>query len=126
MRKEISSYEEDLKKLEKPESKYSGELEAALQEYAEMKQQAENFDPVELYRARKAIRLEKEADAENHIQRGFGTRFSFTRFWESRHQTDYDLYDYADSERVRILEREAERQNLYQRQRKPKSRDMER
>ena len=55
-RKDIATMEACLKKLETREQKYSVELDKALTEYAELKAQAADFDPVELYKARQAIR----------------------------------------------------------------------
>ena len=126
LRKDISAYEERLRKLEQQESKFSGELESALLEYDQMKKESENLDPVGLYYARKDLRPEKEEDAENRIRQAFGDRFSITHMWESKHRTDYDLDDYAESEHVRRLEREASHGSRPKREKKSKSRDMER
>ena len=46
-RKDIATMEACLKKLETREQKYSVELDKALTEYAELKAQAADFDPVE-------------------------------------------------------------------------------
>ena len=59
-RKDIAIMEAGLKKLEAQEQKYSAELDKALAEYAELKAQAADFDPVELYEARQAIRPAQE------------------------------------------------------------------
>ena len=48
-RKDIATMEAGLKKLEAQELKYSAELDKALDEYAELKAQAADFDPVELH-----------------------------------------------------------------------------
>lgn len=58
--KDIAAMEAGLKKLETQEQKYSAELDKALDEYAELKAQAADFDPVELYEARQAIRPAQE------------------------------------------------------------------
>lgn len=58
--KDIAAMEAGLKKLETQEQKYSAELDKALDEYAELKAQAADFDPVELYEARQAIRLRRK------------------------------------------------------------------
>ena len=59
-RKDIATMEAGLKKLEAQEQKYSAELDKALDEYAELKAQTADFDPVELYKARQAIRPAQE------------------------------------------------------------------
>ena len=63
-RKEIRTLEDSLKKLEASEAKYATELDRALKQYAELKEQAKEFDPVELYKARRDIRPAQEKTAE--------------------------------------------------------------
>ena len=58
-RKDIATMEAGLKKLEAQEQKYSAELDKAL---------AADFDPVELYAARQAIRLTQEKAAERQLK----------------------------------------------------------
>ena len=60
--------EQNLKRLEKQEQKYSAELDAALNEYAGLRERAQGFDPVQLYEARQAICPTKEQEAENCVQ----------------------------------------------------------
>ena len=67
-RKDIATMEAGLKKLEAQEQKYSAELDKALDEYAELKAQAADFDPVELYKARQAIRPAQEKAAEQQSE----------------------------------------------------------
>lgn len=52
VRKKVALMEANLKELAEQEQKYSAELETTLAEYAELKTQGEQFDPVELYDAR--------------------------------------------------------------------------
>ena len=67
-RKDIATMEAGLKKLEAQEQKYSAELDKALAEYANLKAQAADFDPMELYAARQAIRLTQEKAAERQLK----------------------------------------------------------
>ena len=67
-RKDIATMEAGLKKLEAQEQKYSAELDKALDEYAELKAQAADFDPVELYKARQVIRPAQEKAAERQLE----------------------------------------------------------
>lgn len=59
-RKEIRTLEDGLKKTEASETKYTAELENARKQYAELQEQAADFDLVELYEARQTIRSEYE------------------------------------------------------------------
>ena len=61
--------EAGLKKLEAQEQKYSAELDMVLVEYAELKAQAADFDPVELYKARQVLRPAQEKTAEERQAR---------------------------------------------------------
>ena len=63
--------EQSLKRLEEQEQKYSAELDAALNEYAGLREQAQGFDPVQLYEARQAIR-----PAKNRKRRTRHSRFT--------------------------------------------------
>ena len=67
-RKDIATMEAGPKKLEAQEQKYSAELDKALAEYADLKAQAADFDPMELYAARQAIRLTQEKAAERQLK----------------------------------------------------------
>ena len=67
-RKDIAAMEVGLKKLEAQEQKYSAELDKALAEYTELKAQAADLDPVELYKARQAIRPAQEKAAEQQLE----------------------------------------------------------
>ena len=73
--KDIAAMEQSLKRLEEQEQKYSAELDAALNEYAGLREQAQGFDPVQLYEARQAIRPGKRnREAENQAQAGLRLR----------------------------------------------------
>lgn len=78
--------EQSLKRLEEQEQKYSAELDAALNEYAGLQEQAQGFDPVQLYEARKAIRPGKEQEAENQPQEVYSEKYSPLLMFESKYQ----------------------------------------
>ena len=73
-RKDIATMEAGLKKLEAQEQKYSAEMDKALSEYAELKAQAVDFDPLELYEARRDIRPAQEKTAEERQARQMSTQ----------------------------------------------------
>lgn len=73
-RKDIATMETGLKKLEAQEQKYSAELDKALAEYAELKAQAADIDPVKLYEARQGFREETERTAIDRLQSVYGER----------------------------------------------------
>ena len=67
-RKDIATMEAGLKKLEAQEQRYSAELDKALSEYADLKAQASDFDPVELNKARQVLRPAQEKAAERQLE----------------------------------------------------------
>jgi len=67
-RKDIVTMEAGLKRLEAQEQKYAAELDKVLAEYAELKAQAVDLDPVELYKARQAIRPTQEKESEKQLE----------------------------------------------------------
>ena len=77
VRKDVAAIEENLKKLEQQEQKYTDELNAALAEYSELKAQAADFDPDELAMAQLEIHPQKEASAESKIQAAYGDKYDF-------------------------------------------------
>lgn len=104
-RKDIATMETGLKKLEAQEQKYSAELDKVLAEYAELKAQATNFDPVELHDARQAIRPEKELNAVEQLQRAYGDKYRPLAMLDSKRKAFGLLHEYADEQAVQKLKR---------------------
>lgn len=76
VKKDIADTEAGLKKLNAQEKQYSNKLNAALNEYAGLRERAARFDEVELYEARKAIRPKKEQRAEQCLREAYGEKYS--------------------------------------------------
>lgn len=121
---QIDRYEDHLKRLEAQEKKYAGELEAALSEYAELKEQASGFDSLELYLERMALRPDKEKAVAQRIETAYGGRFS----WRLMESSKRDVSGYLDE----YIQEKAMERELRQRRRaewpesKMKNKDMER
>lgn len=92
--------EAGLKKLEAQEQKYSAELDKVLAEYAELKAQATNFDPVELHEARLAICEEIERSAVNQVRAAYGKKYNPLMLLESKHDMSRLLHEEADSRSI--------------------------
>lgn len=75
IRKDIATMETGLKRLEQQEQKYTAELESALKEYAELQEQAAEFDSGELMSERLAIRPDKERSAVSRVQSAYDDRY---------------------------------------------------
>lgn len=127
-RKEIRTLEDGLKKIEASETKYAAELDNALKQYAELQEQAAEFDPVELYEARQEIRSEHERNATRRIQNAYGDKYDILRMYDSKRSVANLLNESAEerslTERLRAKQKEKKQQQ--QIQRKPKHRDWER
>ena len=128
VRKEIAAQEDGLQKILRQEEKYTAELDSTLREYAGLQEQAKEFNPVELYKARQALRPGKEQDAAMRIQKAYGKKYSPQLMTDSRREVYSILNEYGEErsirERIRRLEIEnRHRQREQQSQHRPKRRD---
>ena len=100
-RRDIATMEAGLKKLETREQKYSVELDNVLTEYAELKAQAVELDPVELYETRQAIRPVQEKEAEQELEDTLQKKPSFSLLLSAKQEASRLLRDDADERQVR-------------------------
>lgn len=125
MQKDIRRYEENLQRLTDSEGKYAAELEAALQEYAALQEQAADMDEVELYEARQALRPEQEAEAIQQIRTAYGDKYDADIFYTGRREIAYKLDEYGQEQSVleKLRRTEIEARHSQQRQYRTKKRD---
>ena len=102
-RKDIATMEAGLKKLEAQEQKYSAELDKALDEYAEMKAQAADFDPVELYKARQGIRPAQEKESEKQLEDAMQEKPSLIMLLSAKQETSRLLGEDVEERQARQL-----------------------
>ena len=100
-RKDITTMEVGLKKLEAQEQKYSVELDKALTDYAELKARAADFDPVEMYEARQAIRPVQEKLAEKQVENSTQEKPSLVMLLSARQEASRLLGEDAEERQVR-------------------------
>ena len=105
IKKDITAAEASLSKLEQQEEKYSSELETALSEYADLKEQSADFEPAELYAQRMALRSEKSAAASNRIQSAYGKKYDSLLMLDSQRDIDKLLQEDAEN---RVYQQEME------------------
>ena len=84
VKKDIAAMEAALKKLDKQESKYSVELESALQQYQELEAQAAEFDAEELLVARLELRPRMDRSTVSRIQTAYESQYSPFTMAEAR------------------------------------------
>ena len=122
-RKDIATMEVGLKKLEAQEQKYSAELDKALDEYAELKAQAADFDSVELYKARQAIREEIERSAVDRIKSAYGDKYDPVMMLFSKRDAAKLLSEEVEEPPVRESMRQKQKKQQVQQKQKKKSQD---
>ena len=114
-----------LKELDKREEKYTAELNEALQQYAEYKEQSKEFNTGEFGKARLDIRSDKERNALNQISDSYGEYFSRSTFFSSIRDADMKLDDEINMRAVREYVYQQRRQ-AHQQQRSRKTHGHER
>ena len=102
-RKDIATMEAGLKKLETQEQKYSVELDKSLTEYAKLKAQAADFDPVELYKARNAIRPAQEKESEKHLEDAMHEKPSLIMLLSAKQEASHLLGEDAENRQARQM-----------------------
>ena len=116
--KDIAAMEQSLKRLEEQEQKYSAELDAALTEYAGLREQAQSVDPVQLYEARQAIRPSKEQEAENRAQEVYGEKYNPLLMFDSKKEVSRMLVEDAERLAVRRMVRQTQKEQQIFRKKK--------
>ena len=121
-RKDIAIMEAGLKKLEAQEQKYSAELDKVLAEYADLKSQAADIDPLELYKARQAIRPTQEKSAEQQLEDAIHEKPSLIMLLSAKQEASRLLGEDAEERQVRqmIMRRQKEQRTVPQNQSKKK------
>ena len=122
VKKDISTIEAALKKLAQQEEKYTAELNDALRQYADLKEQAEEFDPDELQDARRALRPAMERSAVDRVQAASGEKYDSLMMYDSKWDVAELLNEEPETPSVRKSLQKAQQQQLQQSQRKKESR----
>ena len=121
-RKDIAIMEAGLKKLEAQEQKYSAELDKVLAEYADLKSQAADIDPLELYKARQAIRPTQEKSVEQQLEDAIHEKPSLIMLLSAKQEASRLLGEDTEERQVRqlIMRRQKEQRTVPQNQSKKK------
>lgn len=126
VKKETAMMERALQKLSEQEAKYSAELDEALRQYAELKEQAADMDAAELMDARLAIREEKERSAVDRVKAAYGEKYDPLMVHDSKRDVANLLHEKAETRSVREHLRQKQQQQAQQRQNKAKRHEQER
>ena len=93
IKKDIADAEASLSKLEQQEKKYSAQLEAALNEYTNLKVRGADFDAAELYAQRMILRADIMAAVVDHIQAAYGEKYDSVMMFNSKRDVTALLHD---------------------------------
>lgn len=130
VRTSVSNMKDTLKNLEASEKKFAAELEEAQKEFAALQKQAANFDPIELYGARQAIRPKKEQQAVRKLQDRYANKYSHMTMVDSKREVSLMLDEYAEGQEIQQMKREQQlrlqREYRQTQPKKKKNRDWER
>ena len=112
-----------LKKLSQQEEKYTAELNDALQQYAELKEQAAEFDQNELQDARLALRPAMERSAVDRVQSAYGNKYDSLMMYDSKRDVVALLNEHG---KKRFVQKFLRQQQRAQKPRHRKERQQER
>lgn len=101
IRKDISTMEAGLKRLDQQEQKYTAELDNALKEYAELKEQAAEFDADELMSERLDIRPDKERSAASRVQSAYGDRYQPLMMYDAKRDVSQMMGEEMEARSIR-------------------------
>ncbi len=74
-----------------------------------IQEQVADFDPIDLYNARQAIRSEMEQDAVHKLQERYTDEYSYTTMVDGRREVSLMLDEYAEEQRIQQLKQEQQR-----------------
>ena len=114
VQRDISKMESALTELDKREAKFTAELNETLQQYAEYKKQATEFDIGELDAARLDIRPNKQQSAQSRLESFYGNQYDWLTMASSVHDADIKLDDDIDMQAVRQYEHQQYKSHLIQ------------
>ena len=123
VKKEIATLEGALQKLSEQEAKYSAELDEALKQYVELKEQAAGMDADELMDARLVVRDEKERSAVDKVKAAYGEKYDPMMMHDSKRDVASLPHEDAEIRSIRERLRQKQQQQAQQKQTKKKSRD---
>lgn len=84
VKQRVAAMDSSLEKLNQQEARYTDELDTALAQYDELRQQAADLYTVELDAARQSIRPNMEREAVQQLQSGYGKRYDAQKLRQSQ------------------------------------------
>ncbi len=97
----LNQIDSALAELDKREEKYTAELNEALQQYTEYKEQSKGFNAGKFGKCRFDIRTDKERNALDQISNSYGEHFSRSTFFSGVRDADMKLDDDINMRAIR-------------------------
>lgn len=101
VKKSVAAMEEKLKRLTKQEEKYAAELEDALTQFSELREQAKNVDSAELLEQRAALQSDKIQAVTSKIKTAYGEKFDPLILFDSKRDVSELLEEKTEVQSVR-------------------------
>ena len=101
VKKSVAAMEENLKRLTKQEEKYAAELEDALKQFSELREQAKNVDSAELLEQRAALQSDKIQADTSKIKAAYGEKFDPLILFDSKRDVSELLGEKTEVQSVR-------------------------
>lgn len=101
VKKSVAAMEENLKRLTKQEEKYAAELEDALTQFSELREQAKNVDSAELLEQRAALQSDKIQAVTSKIKTAYGEKFDPLILFDSKRDVSELLEEKTEVQSVR-------------------------
>ena len=79
-------------------------------EYAGLREQAQGFDPVQLYETKQTIRPGKEQEAENWAQQVYSEKYSPLLMFDSKKAVSRMLHEDMERQAMRRMVRQAQKE----------------
>ena len=124
VKKSVAAMEENLKRLTKQEEKYAAELEDALKQFSELREQAKNVDSMELAEQRIALQREKIPSATSKIKAAYGEKFDPLILFDSKRDVSELLGEKTEARSIQ--EHLKQKQQPEKQQKKAKYKEQER
>lgn len=100
VKKSVLAMEENLKRLTKQEEKYAAELEDALKQFSELREQAKNVDSAELLEQRVALQSDKIQAATSKIKTAYGEKFDPLILFDSKRDVTDLLHEESEARSI--------------------------
>ena len=124
VKKSVAAMEENLKRLTKQEEKYAAELEDALKQFSELREQAKNVDSAELLEQRAALQSDKIQAATSKIKSAYGEKFDPLILFDSKRDVSELLGEKTEARSIQ--EHLKQKQQPEKQQKKAKYKEQER